>query len=196
MSDAASTTGQAARMTTTLTLATIGLALFSACSSGPGIDASNPYAAEFENALENATSDFERGVLEDGEITSAEYEEAVDRYLGCMHDLDVDVTLQASGEMYQFVTSTAEEFDLHDADCRRGTTAWVTQLYDAKINNPENVEVELAELAAACLVEAGIAPAGYSAEMLGDDMSNGTGLVLTHMDDIDDCFQEALEVQD
>ena len=40
-----------------------------------------------------------------------------------MHDLgvDVDVTLQASGETYQYETSTVEEFDLHDTDCRRGT---------------------------------------------------------------------------
>lgn len=191
MSDGARAPGRAAR--TTPAIAVLSLALVGACSDGPGSDEVSPYSAEFENAFANATSDFERGVLEDGEITSAEYEEAMDNYLACMHDLGVDVTLQASGEMYQYETSTVEEFDLHDADCRRGTVAWIEPLYDGTINNPGNVEVDRAAFAAECLVEAGLAPEGYSAEELGADLSSGSGPARTNMDDVGACFEQAFD---
>ncbi|MEK8229303.1 hypothetical protein NKG05_30505 [Oerskovia sp. M15] len=121
------------------TIATIGLAL-GACSSAPDIDSTNPYAAEYKSALENSISDFERGVLEDGAVSNAEYNEAVDRYLACMRDLGVDVTTEPNGDLYQYVTPMITEFDKHDPTCRTGTIASIELLYDGFINNPENVD--------------------------------------------------------
>ena len=55
-------------------------AIAGAGCSGPAT-ATNPYSEDFRQAKEFATSDFERAVLEDGEITRAEYEEAMQRYV-------------------------------------------------------------------------------------------------------------------
>lgn len=57
-------------------------------SAAPG---AGPYSAEIKAAAKQATSDFERGVLSDGVITRAEYQEAIQRYVDCgkQHGLDI-----------------------------------------------------------------------------------------------------------
>lgn len=146
------------------------------CSgSEPGAGA---WEAEYAWALEMATSDFERSVLADGEITRAEYEEATQRFLDCVNDQGASVaTLDQGG---YFIYEISGDLDLYDEisdECRIGTNDLIETLYVDQITNPDNVDFE--ELTVDCLVRAGLVEEGFTVaefhEGLGGVIADSSG---------------------
>lgn len=98
------------------------------------------WAAEFELARAAATSDFERQVLADDEITRAEYEEAVQLYVECAHDAGVDISpVEQDGAYIYAVDGLIDDAtDLVLDDCAVGTTMQIEGLYSSIATNPDN----------------------------------------------------------
>lgn len=121
-----------------------------ACSADPvEVSSSNALDTRLEWAQDQATSQFERDALEDGEVTRAEYEEAVSRFVVCMADRGHDV--EATPQGIAFVYSVAGTSGVDDAfdKCSIGTTAVLEPAYVDTQRNPEGVDSN--ELVLACL---------------------------------------------
>jgi hypothetical protein len=141
-----------------------------ACSSEESTD-DNPYAAEFAAGLERATSDFEREVLSDLEITRAEYEEAVSRYVECAAEQGLSVAPVPQGGYYTFSFRPTSDSDRIMDECRPGTIDVIEPIYVSTVRNPNNENLE--DLQAACLVRKGLAPAGFTGEDYHEAMFGG-----------------------
>lgn len=150
-------------------------ALFVAVTAGCGGNeqpAEGPWAAEIEEARQQATSDFERDILNDGEITRAEYDEAIDRYLSCMEDAGVRVGTEDMGGYYQYsVAGPSSDYDRHDPDCRRGTIQSIEPVYVAIVRNPNNEDLN--ELLVRCLKAKGLVPEDFTAQDLREEREAG-----------------------
>ncbi len=137
--------------------------------SGPA-PATNPYAEDFRQAKEFATSDFERAVLEDGEITRAEYEEAMQRYVSCIRDGGGNVELKDQSGYYVYqVSGDIDAYDRMSDGCARGTTALIEPLYVDVLMNPDKLDPD--EALARCFVAAGLVKAPFGAQDLRDLMT-------------------------
>ena len=132
----------------------------------------DPYRIRYEEALRAATSDFEKAVLEDGEITRAEYEEAVERYVSCMADAGIEVGLHEQGGYYTYSSAAAPGFDATHDGCAEGTTLLIAGLYIAQLTNPGAEDYD--ELIVVCLVRAGVVEADYTAEQFAADATDQT----------------------
>jgi hypothetical protein len=141
-------------------------ALLGGCSSGQGaaIDTGNPYAAEFTQALADASSDFERGVLADGVITPEELQEAQRREVSCLtdHGITAHYRTDSNGSVVLDVQGySGDEPDQGVmSECSRGTTGQILGLYDAIRVNPNHEDMN--DLVAACLRRHGLAPADFT----------------------------------
>jgi hypothetical protein len=152
--------------------ALVGLAM-SACGSGTS-EAPDPWRAEVLNARSQATSDFERAVLSDGQISRAEYEESVHRYVSCMKSSAVDMLAQLQPSGFYAYRST-DYSDAANDTCAKGTTLLVEALYVARSRNPQRRDED--DLVADCLIRRGLAPKGFSAAELKKAQENhGQGL--------------------
>jgi hypothetical protein len=125
---------------------------------------SGPYADQFRAAQRQATTQFERDVLADGEITRSEYLEAVQKYLDCVNAKGIPMTsdVQADGTMQYNVPGppvTAEQQSTIDK-CLDGTTGIIESLYYSVLQNPKNVDIYKAM--ADCMIAHGKAPAGFT----------------------------------
>lgn len=136
--------------------------------AGDSTPAGGAYAAQFEQARQAATSDFERDVLADDEITRAEYEEAFQRYVDCMAGKGIAVGLYDQGGQY-FVSVAAEDdeaFQREESEegggCVEGTTALISPLYVQILTNPN--QEDHTELIVACLIDLGLADPSFTAE--------------------------------
>lgn len=145
------------------------VALVSCATAAPDED---PYRLRYEEALRAATSDFERAVLGDGEITRAEYEEAVERYVSCMADAGIEVGLHEQGGYYTYSSAAAPGFDATHDRCAEGTTLLIAGLYVARLTNPGAEDYD--ELIVACLIRAGLVEADYTAERFTADATDQT----------------------
>jgi hypothetical protein len=128
-------------------------------------DPSNAYSTEYQAALAAATSDFELKVLEDGEVSGAEYEEAMNLYFECLESRGLTVTPQRLGSgLYAFeVTGLWNEAEVNAAigECAEGTSEVIEPLYSMVSKNPRNRDVY--ELTAECLVAVGFVDAPFTA---------------------------------
>jgi hypothetical protein len=150
------------------------VALAGCAGSEPATD--HPYRADFEAASGQATSDFERGVLGDFEISRAEYEEAVDRYVRCASDLGVQLSAVPQGGYYVFEhvaasTSAAQSVDGVVRQCRAGTIDLIEPLYVGLLTNPNKEDRD--QLVVACFIDKGLAPEGYTVEEFRGDRGSG-----------------------
>lgn len=146
---------------------------------GTGGPDEHPYAAELESARQAATSDFERDVLADGQVTAAELREAQDLLTACLTDAGYVVEVLPDGGYTQESTDArpadpdaAAAFDEamqadHDA-CAEGSTVLVEPLYRAITANPDNEDLNAA--IASCLVRHGVREEGYGVEDLRADL--------------------------
>lgn len=154
--------GRAMRMTATAGVLAVVLGLGS-CAADDGGDAtgdganqsSSTYAAQLDQALQSATSDFERAVLQrakkDGKISEADYREANERYAQCMagkgDDIEFD-TDQSTGLMQERLNAD-EHYDSDKVNedsmaCAQGTNLLIRDLYERMLTNPTNAdEIEL-----------------------------------------------------
>lgn len=137
-----------------------------ACSSAePTTD--GPYAKEILAASKEASSDFERSVLADGDITRAEYEEAVQKLVSCGEARGVKITPIKQGELYNYSYPLTETSDEIMGDCSAGTTLVIETFYSDMVKNPMNGDFE--QMVAECLARSGLAPADYDkAQYLAD----------------------------
>lgn len=158
------------------------------CTSPVSQDDSEPYAAEFEAAVDAATSNFERNVLEDGEITRSEFDEAVHNYLACLRNIGIDVTAERQGDYYIYGTTDNDGYEAsHDA-CAVGTTAVIEPLYVSMMSNPENGD--LYTLRARCLVKSGAAPEDYTRDEFKADLKGDTQVVDTQSEEFRTCMED------
>jgi len=142
----------------------------------------SPYAKEFFEARERATSDFELEVLADDLITHAEYAEAVDRFVSCMQEAGHDFAAVASPDVpgmwwYESrIPDAAMEstpaadafFAEQNADfdrCSTGTTFQIEALYHEILTNPTHLDN--AELIATCFAVTGLTDGTFT----GDDFT-------------------------
>lgn len=135
-----------------------------ACGQGQSVDSEDPWSPEFERALLESTSDFEREVLNDGEVTRAEYDEAVGLYLECLRDQGLAIDAHADNNgiySYSFVGSDTDFYDEIDFECRPGTIEIIEPLFIEVERNPANLPplVRFTEcLEGEGLIEAGTEP--------------------------------------
>lgn len=150
-------------------LVVVVVALTAGCSRGEGnaIDPANPYAAEFEQALASASSDFERAVLADGQITAEEWQEAQQKEVSCLTDHGITAWYDTDplGDSLNFPSIGGEAPDESVlSDCARGTTRQIQSLYEAVRINPAHEDPD--DLIAACLRRHGLAPEGFTGQDL------------------------------
>lgn len=135
------------------------IVLLTGCSDGDDSER-GPYYDEVVAASRSAESAFERDVLADGELTRAEYEEAVQRYVSCAADRGVEITPVRQGSRYAYQMSTDPESDRVALRCSVGTTRTIEALYGDIVANPTNGDYE--QLVVRCLIRSGLAPQGYT----------------------------------
>lgn len=159
------------------------------------------WAAEIATAKAKATSDFEREVFADNEITQAEYDEAVTRYVECM-------SRTLPSEFTPF-TATKNQFGMHsfgsprvpndrdqawttayglaDGTCAVGTTTLVGPIFVSQVMNPRRQTPD--EQFVDCLKRHGFVPDAYTEDNLLADMAaaemDAPGANARHATDID-----------
>lgn len=163
----------------------LGLLVASLCACGTSAESdgasSAPYSDEVDAAARSATSAFEKQVLDDGAVTRAEYDEAVQLFVSCLADLGVEVATIETGGYYTYsVAGDATAYDANVDQCAEGTTAEIEPLYVATVTNP--TDTDYWELTAQCLATAGVAPEGYTGEELQRDRESGIEAVLDTSD--------------
>lgn len=130
------------------------------------LELEGPWAAEFENAYATAESDFVREVLQDGQVTDLEYAEVLARFEACM--TEVGITLEPAGRgTYGYSFSRAfgaERAYQRELECFEQHDGMAVPLYWWVRANPENLD--LFEIRAKCLVDAGVVAAGFTADEL------------------------------
>jgi hypothetical protein len=137
--------------------------LLSGCSSPA--EADGPYSDAAREALDRASSDFERGVLSDLNVTRAEYEEAVDRYVRCIEDAGAEVKPVDQGGYYIYaVGGDTGKYDAVADKCSTGTRALIEPLYLNMITNPDAEDFE--DIVVACFERHG----GIDETISGDDL--------------------------
>ncbi len=139
----------------------------------PGSTGGGSYASLFEQARQQATSDFEREVLADDQITRAEYEEATQLWVECLAGKGVEVKLQDQGGYYTagVPAENSEGFEENSDLCAEGTTAVIEPLYIQILQNPGNEDPT--ELIVACLIETGLADSSFTVEQWNELSSQG-----------------------
>jgi hypothetical protein len=135
----------------------------SSCSAGDsGADEPHgAYYADIKGAAKNASNDWERGVLSDGVITRAEYEEAVQRFVACGKDHGTTIIPEDHYGLYTYAIPGGDPDDV-SGTCSKGTTSNVEAFYGESLTNPHRRD--WAELVTECLVRTGVAPHGFSTD--------------------------------
>lgn len=164
------------------------------CSGDPS--PSDPYSGRVDQALESATTAFERDVLADRQISRAEYEEAVGRYVDCLesHGARVDVRDQLGYYVYDVSgTEHIAIVDEHGEECAIGTTVLVEALYVDRMMNPGNIDP--LQNIADCLGEKGLVPQSFTREQLAGLLDgtkgtdNGEHVLDLAQPEVADCFE-------
>lgn len=144
------------RKNTTSAIAAAGALLvvfgLGACSAKEPVS-NVPYAAEFEQARQNAKSDFQREVLSDNVITDEEFREVRQQYIGCLADAGIKATANPNGQ-YDFDVAPTGAQEEAEQKCSDETTRSIEGLYSALKVNPENED--FSALAAECLRSRGV----------------------------------------
>lgn len=144
-------------------------------------DSADPWAAEFAEAREFATSELQREVLEDGQITDAEFHEVEQDVVRCVADQGYELTVIGGGNGYEltmpggmgFVDEVAGGQGTAARDeCFRDRFGAVESLYWTIRINPENVDLNT--LVAECLVRAAVVDPPFSGQDYGESLSNPT----------------------
>nr|NLD39874.1 hypothetical protein [Actinomycetales bacterium] len=140
------------------------------CGGTPGFE--GPWAAEFEQAYDQATTDFQREVFKDGQLTRAEYDEATARYVQCMEDRGFAVSVTDVHGINNYSYTGGNEGSQVSDECRTELSP-IEVLYGAMLGNPENRHPP--DLFAECFVRHGLAEpeftgSGFEEWMAGADV--------------------------
>lgn len=149
------------------------------CSSN---DVADPYKGDLLDAQRRATSEFEKSVLDDLQITRAEYEEAIQRYVSCVKDRNLDISVVEQHGYYTYrVTGVARDSDGGTAvadtvlqECRIGSIDLIESIYVTKLQNPLKIDIE--SVTADCIKRERLVTGDYSGEdYLRDAKNNFAG---------------------
>lgn len=141
------------------------LLLVAGCSGGStedsGDEGRGPYYDDIIAAgQEPGISDFERSVFEDGEITRAEYEEAVQNLVACADARGVKVGIERQGQMYSYSHIASPGAGPVVDACSEEHTMQIEPLYSSVVNNPEKRDPE--EVLVECFIASGLVSADYT----------------------------------
>ena len=147
----------------------------SGCSAGqaPTDAFSGPYGPQMKAAYEAATDPAVKSALQDGKITRAEYDAAVQRYVACAADQGVTITPHEQDGLYNYEVVREPNTDAVIDSCTP-VIQTIESLYSSMLKNPENRNME--DVIADCLKRAGLVPRDYTGEKFASDMKAGTGL--------------------
>lgn len=168
-------------------------------SSSSSSSGSSSYEAELKQALQSASSDFERGVLERavkaGRISESDYREANEKYQECMaakgDDVEFD-TDQSTGLMQEHM-NTDDNYDSAKANedsmaCAKGTNLQIRDLYERMVQNPSNAD-EI-ELVVGCLKRRKLVPDSFTKQDYLTEMGKPEGS--SKLDTSSDAFSQCL----
>lgn len=137
-----------------------------ACSPGPsGTAGSDSYGAQWQRRLPavlEAASEFERQILNDGKVTSAENDRAVLAYVACIEDAGVAIVQlerDADGQIETLSVGGGEDEDADPSEVVDGCKAEFYQFtpdgYHAALH-PDWTEQTLIQAIAECLRDRGV----------------------------------------
>lgn len=129
---------------------------------GGAVADEDPRISEFRKV---ATSDFEKDVFADGEVSDQEFQAARDLFKSCMEDRGYGVAL---GPIDNATTSielkdanmTKAQMDEDWAACEQGRTGLIEPAYSTIRDNPNNED--MVQLMVDCLVRNKLVPEGYA----------------------------------
>lgn len=125
--------------------------VISSCGVASENDKAGMYESDWNYAIQNASTDFERNVLKDREISRDEYVEALDMYVACIHDSGAEVALEENaGVFYYAIGANTKLYDENADRCSQGTKDLIEPLYLNELTNPEKLDYDL--VTASCLV--------------------------------------------
>lgn len=145
--------------------------LLQGCDHDSQKSAASPYHDIILQERSNATSDFERSVLEDGEITRAEYTEATQRYVDCMTDQGLSASREDHYGVFTYrIDNLTPAQDKIATDCSLGTTFIIEGLYTGILQNPQQGDPR--EPFVRCFIASGLVDEDYTAEDYSSDTSS------------------------
>ncbi|MGL5828516.1 MAG: hypothetical protein ACRC0L_02980 [Angustibacter sp.] len=147
------------------------LALSGACSRPQKQSAIPPskYHQDILLAAKKVPTEFQRKLLEDGEITRAEYEQAVDRTIKCVAEKGFRLgKISDPGGYYTFGMEASDAGDKAYSECGRQYSSKVEFYYMESRRNPDRRDFN--ELTAECLRRKKAAPANYTGAQFAADL--------------------------
>ncbi len=165
-------------------LAAVLVAVAGCASSDDKVDPNDPFGPDFEAAISESGSDFVKGVLQDHQITPAEFNESQDRFIGCLEDAGFSPVREPAIAGFTSFTTVVLPSDEAESDAARACESqWVgsiASLYSLMNQNPTNEN--FMDLVAACLVDTGAVPNGLK----GSDIDEYFGKIGTKHESGDD----------
>lgn len=158
-----------------------------------------PWEAEFTEAYLGSTSDLQREILEDGQITEDEADELRSALQTCLAEQGfTDVTFYGAGAFAEQPPAGMSNEDHYAIVSACHQAAWgdeaadVYYLYYRVERNPDHEDET--DIMAACLVRAGLVETGYSGEDYADDAANDEHPFDTSAAQFQDCLLSPLPV--
>ncbi|MDR0285701.1 MAG: hypothetical protein LBI33_12575 [Propionibacteriaceae bacterium] len=138
----------------------VAVACLAGCSgdSSDNVTVADQWREQIDTIFANAQnlSDFQRSVLEDYQITDAEYKEGETRFSSCMADLGYAVTFDSRGGYTESAVNGVGSGDMSKADsqCQDESLLWIQGLYFAMRENPDGLP--FAQLVRTCFEREGV----------------------------------------
>jgi hypothetical protein len=144
------------------------VAVASTSAATPASTRLGDWSAEFDQARSRTTSSLDRKILADGKVTDAELSEAKSAFSTCMAGKGYQVEWADASEEFSVSHQGTASPDRAAMDaqetavqgCDASSAAQSVSLYYRIHRNPAHRDER--EIMAACLVRAGVVPAGYT----------------------------------
>jgi len=137
-----------------------------------------PWADWFTRVYRSeATTESQRSILEDGEISEQEYSAVRSGLKKCLEDLGITVTLTAGGGYSVSDFGPLTDSQVNDdavPECEQKTVGMIAMLYEQMHRNPDNKDE--ASIMVACLRRTGVVADSYTPAQYTKDLSDQTGL--------------------
>ncbi|WP_241746767.1 hypothetical protein [Bifidobacterium dentium] len=188
-----------------LTLSACSLSLSSSSSAQSSANASTSqsnasYETQLRQALQSATSDFERQVLtkaiKAGKISEADYREANEKYQQCMVSKGDQISFstdQSTGLMQESMNVDGQDYDSDKVNsdsiaCARGTNLLIRDLYERMTTNPTNSDD--IELIVDCLKRKKLVPSSFTKQdyLTESSKTNGSSKLDTSSESFSQCL--------
>jgi len=141
------------------------------------LELAGPWADDFRDALAHGVSDYEAGILADGQVTTAEVEDAHDRIRRCLADSGYTINYSADGGFeIGSLRGGAPSNDMTRTNavleaCEKRYDESVTMLFQETRRNPDKLDE--AKIAVACLRRVGIVGKGYTERKWQSEYDDG-----------------------